>query len=111
MNDPNDAHPAANGPAMAALLSAAIGCFALGILTVFCEASESVYRFMQMYPATGALSGKVIVSILVWIGAWAVLSRRWRGRDIAVRGVTWMIGVLIVLGILGTFPPFFYLFG
>lgn len=60
-------HPLANGPAAAAILSAGIGCFALGVFAVIADASKSVGRFFTFYLPTGPLSGVTTTAILLWL--------------------------------------------
>jgi len=39
--------------------------------------------------------------------AWITLSLALRGRDISPTAVYWWTGVMVALGLLGTFPSFF----
>jgi len=41
----------------------------------------------------------------VWLISWVVLHNRWKARDIAPGRVGAVTLILIVLGVLGTFPP------
>ena len=49
-------------------------------------------------------------SLIAWLISWAVLHFRWREREIAPRRISGIIGVLIALGVLGTFPPLWNVF-
>jgi hypothetical protein len=95
-----------DGAAWAAILSAGIGCAAFGGLTDLAEASERISRLLNFYNPTGDLSGVSLLAIVVWLGAWATLHMRWKHRDISaanfVMGVT---AILIVAGLMATFPP------
>jgi hypothetical protein len=99
-------HPLANGPAAAAILSAGIGCFALGVFAVVADASKPVARFFTFYVPTGPLSGVSTTAILLWLVTWFVLARLWRNKTIAVAKVNAVAFVLLLLGVLLTFPPF-----
>jgi hypothetical protein len=39
-----------------------------------------------------------------------VLGLVWRGKERSLRSILWIAGILLVLGILGTFPTFFEAF-
>ena len=100
-----------NGPAAAAILSSAIGVFVIGLLTTLSEANASFGHILNWYNPAGNLTGKTGVGIIVWLICWAILGSQWRERDVEFgKMVTWAF-VLIVLGFLLTFPPFFGLFG
>jgi hypothetical protein len=59
----------------------------------------------------GPLSGKTILAVTVWLVAWTVLHIALRSRPYATRRALLVSLVLIGLGVLGTFPTFFQLFG
>jgi hypothetical protein len=98
------------GRALAALVAAGVGCASLGFFTVLAEVSAGVRSLLNFYNPVGPLSGKTSVAALVWIVAWFVLARIWRGRMPLWRFALTAAYVLIALGFLGTFPPFFELF-
>lgn len=101
------AHPLLNGPAMAAVLSASIGAFVLGLFTTLNEASAGIHDFLQFSDPVGPLSGKAAFAVLGWLVSWGILHAMWRRKDVAfARVVTWSF-VLLALGVLGTFPSFF----
>ena len=95
-----------NGPAAAAILSAGAGCTMLGVLAVAGDASRPLARLLTFYHPTGPLSGVTSLAILFWLVMWGVLARRWRTRDVALRGINVTAFVLLALGVLLTFPPF-----
>ncbi len=99
-----------NGPVAAAFLAAGIGSFALGVLTTGAEASEAVANALRWSAPVGPLSGKTGLAVIVWLVAWAVLASRWRSKEVAFRAVYRWTLVLIALGLLLTFPPFFQAF-
>ncbi|MEO6982539.1 MAG: hypothetical protein ABI072_05430 [Edaphobacter sp.] len=75
----------ANGAAAAAILSAGIGCFALGVLTVVGDGSKLVAKLLTFYTPSGPLSGV---------------------STVAMRRVNMAAFVLLGAGLLLTFPPF-----
>ena len=99
-----------SGPAAAIVLAACLGAFVLGLTAVLAHASKGIKGFLNWYSATGSLSGKVGVAIIVWLVAWGVLHAMWRDRDVAFRRVFVVSLLLLALGFLGVFPPFFELF-
>jgi len=94
------------GPAAAAILAAGVGSAALGLLALAADASPSVNHILTFYRPTGALSGVTTCAILLWLGVWFGLSRRWHARQIDLKRINLGALVLLVAGILLTFPPF-----
>ena len=95
-----------NGSGAAAVLSAAIGWFTLGVLALAGDAVPRVKLMLILWKPTGALSGVTSLAILVWLVVWMVLGRRWRDRDVSLRVVGAVSVALLVGGLLLTFPPF-----
>jgi hypothetical protein len=50
------------------------------------------------------------VSTIVFFLAWLVLHFRFRGKEVNFNQIVTISLVLLVIGLLGTFPPFFELF-
>ena len=99
------------GDTVAAFVSAGIGCLTLGVLTTAAEAVPSIKDALNVYNPVGPLSGKTLGAVVVWLIAWWILHRAWSGGDQPLgkwMRVTW---VLIVLGLILTFPPVFAAFG
>lgn len=102
--------PKATGPAAAALVSAGIGTFVIGLMTTLAAAFAGLRNALTWYNPAGPLSGKTGVGVIVWLVAWIVLHSMWRGREANLgRAFTWAI-VLIAAGFLLTFPPVFEAF-
>ena len=97
------------GPAAAALLAAGIGVAALGIVTTLAEASESFKDWLAWSEDVGPLSGKTIIAVVVWLVAWAVLHPLLR-RSRLTTGILAITGILVLIGVVGTFPIFFEAF-
>ena len=98
------------GPVAAAVLAVGIGAFVLGLLTTLNEASTDVHDFLEFDEDVGPLSGKTIVAVIAYFASWAILHGLWRRQNPALRPILIATAVLIVLGILGTFPTFFQAF-
>ena len=99
-----------DGPAVAALLALGVGAVVLGLLTTLAQASTTVNGWLALNSAVGPLSGKTIFAVAAWLAAWAVLHLILRARARLTTGVLIMTGVLLFLGLLGTFPTFFEAF-
>ena len=99
------------GPIAAAILAAGVGGLALGVVTTLVEASKGFKDALNWSNDVGPLSGKTIITVLVWLAAWAVLHLVYRRKQYETRRALTIALVLIGLGVLGTFPTFFQLFG
>jgi hypothetical protein len=99
------------GPIAAAIIAGGIGAAALGVFTTLAEASTGVKNWLQWSDAVGPLSGKVLMALLVWLVAWAVLHLALRNKPYETRRALTIALVLIGLGVLGTFPLFYQAFG
>lgn len=99
-----------SGPAVAAMISAGIGCLTIGILTTGAEFSEALANMLKFYGPSGPLSGKTTVGVAVWLISWLILNAVWKNKEFNLRSAfTWTL-VLIALGLLLTFPPIFRAF-
>jgi hypothetical protein len=98
------------GKAAAALVAAGVGCMALGLFTVLAELSPGLRSLLNFYNPVGPLSGKTTLAVVAWLIAWIVLARRFQADTPHWRTALLLTWVLIGLGFLGTFPPFFELF-
>ncbi len=103
-----DARP--NGPVAAAYLAAGIGAFMMGLMTTLSEASAGIAAALNWMRPVGPLSGKVGVTMIVYLLSWLVLHLVFRGKNVELSRYMTAALVLLALGFLGTFPPFFELF-
>jgi hypothetical protein len=102
-----------DGPAAAAALAAGIGIFALGLLTVLSEVSEPIHDWLETWEfdqGVGPLAGKTTVAVIAWAVSWIVLGFLFRKRDVSIKVWFVLALVLVILGVLGTFPPIFLSF-
>jgi hypothetical protein len=100
-----------SGPAAAVVLAAGLASFALGLLSVLTAASASVSSALTVSDRVGDLSGLTTAVAVVFFASWSVLAIRWRHADPPLIRVAAVSAVLIGLGLLGTFPPFFNALG
>ncbi|MBS1816148.1 MAG: hypothetical protein JSS87_14855 [Acidobacteria bacterium] len=94
-----------NGPAAAAILSAAVGCFTIGLLQLAADISPAVNKALVFYKGSGALSGETTIAIVLWLALWFVLNRVWRLKTVKLGTINVVSMVLLVAGIALTFPP------
>jgi hypothetical protein len=99
-----------SGPAAAVVLAAGLSCFVLGLLSVLAAASGWVNDALTLSDRVGEVSGISVSAAAVFFGTSAVLMPAWRRAEPPLLRVAAAAGVLIALGLLGTFPPFFNLF-
>ena len=99
------------GPAAAAFLAAGIGCLSLGALTILCESSSAVKEALNWYPPAGALTGKAMVAVALWLVTWIGMHVAWKRRSINLKRAVFIALVLVAIGFLATFPPLFQLAG
>jgi hypothetical protein len=99
-----------NGPVAAVLLAGGIGAATLGIVTTLAEASEGFAQSLAWVQAVGPLTGKALVSVIVFFIAWLVLHLLFRGKEVNFNQIFTISLVLLIIGLVGTFPPFFELF-
>ncbi|PWU45609.1 hypothetical protein DLE60_26420 [Micromonospora globispora] len=99
------------GPIAAAILAGGVGALALGVVTTLSEASTGFKDALNWNNAVGPLSGKTIVTVLVWLAAWVVLHLVYRNKPYETRRALTIALILIGLGVVGTFPTFFQAFG
>lgn len=92
-----------NGAAMAALLGAGIGSFAMGAFVLANEAG--LYTAPSLYGPAGGLSGRSTFAVVVWLIAWGILHARWRGRDVAAGPAFGWTLALTVAAAVALFPP------
>jgi hypothetical protein len=91
-------------------LAAGVGAAVLGILTTLAEASEGVKSWLEWSTSVGPLSGKTIIAVIAFVVAWVVLGIGLRGRNPKPSTVFTWTAVLVVVGLVLTFPTFFQAF-
>jgi hypothetical protein len=97
-----------NGAALAAVLGAGIGSFAMGVFVLANEAG--VFTAPSLYGPAGGLSGRSTFAVIVWLAAWGILHRRWQDRSVSPGPVVVWTLLLVALAVVATFPPVWGLF-
>ncbi len=99
-----------NGPVAAALVAGGLGAATIGLMTVLAEASTPIKNALNWWNPAGPLTGKTLVGVIVFFASWIVLHLIFRGRNVNFARAATIALILLGLGLLGTFPPFFDLF-
>ena len=99
-----------NGPVAAALIAGGLGAAAIGLLTTLAEASEPIKNALNWYNPVGPLTGKSLLGVIFFFVSWIVLYWVFRGKNVNFARATTVALILLALGLLGTFPPFFEIF-
>ncbi len=99
-----------NGPVAAAMLAGGIGATTLALLTVLSEASVPFSNALNWWNPAGPLTGKALTAVIVFLASWIGLHLSIGKRNVNFNTVAIIALILLGLGLLGTFPPFFDLF-
>lgn len=102
-----------DGPAAAMLLSAGIGAVVLGLMIILAEVSPAANAWLGSFDlklGAGPLAGKVLLSVLAYAVSLASLWGLWRNKDVNLKTISMVAYLLMGLGFVLTFPPFFVLF-
>ncbi len=102
-----------DGPGAAMMISAGLGIFVLGLLTVLAEASTGVNDWLatwQWGQGVGALAGKTTLASLVYFASLALMWSLWRHKDVNLKTAFYVGLGLGILGAIATFPTFFLMF-
>lgn len=102
-----------NGPVSAALLAGGIGSAAMGLITFIYELDDKsgFAKSMTWSKAVGGLSGKSGWAIIIFFLSWAILHYIWKDKDTDFTRISTIAIILLLVGLVGTFPSFWHLFG
>lgn len=106
----NDQAARPNGPVAAALLAGSIGIAALGVITILAESIAPVGTSLNWWNPAGNLVGETTLAVISMIVSWIVLHFVFKDKEIDFGRAAPVALTLLLIGILGTFPPFFDLF-
>jgi len=99
-----------NGPVAAALVAGGLGSATLGLMTVLAAASPPIKDALNWWNPAGALTGKTGVGVIVFFVSWVILHFVFAGKEVNFARMMKIALILLGLGLVGTFPPFFELF-
>jgi hypothetical protein len=101
---------ASTGPAAAAMVAGGTGTFVIGLLTTLAEASEGIKDALNLTNPVGPLSGKTAFGVIVWLIVWFLLNSVLKNKNVDLGKAFTVTIILVIAGLLLTFPPFFELF-
>lgn len=102
-----------DGPGAAAMLSAGIGIFVMGLFTILSEMSEPIHDLlgnMDFGVGVGPLAGKSTFGVIGFFASWAILHTMWKNKEIDIKRMFWIGLVLGVLGAVFMVPQVFLAF-
>ena len=99
-----------NGPVTAAMVAGGLGCATIGLMTVLAAASKNISNALNWWNPAGPLTGKALTGVGVFFAAWVVLHLVLGRRNVNFARAAGISIALLVLGLLGTFPPLYDLF-
>ena len=95
-----------NGPGAAAILAAGVGSLAIGVFAFAADVSPYLKNIFNFWSPSGPLSGVSFTAVFVWLIVWLLLSRRWAAREVNLMRANVAAFVMLIAGLLLTFPPF-----
>ncbi len=98
---------ALDGALAAALIAAGIGILTLGVVTSAAGAALGFKDWLKWDDTVGPLSGKSSLALIAWAASWPLLHLALFRRDGLLTAAIVISVILIVLGLIGTFPPVF----
>jgi fluoride ion exporter CrcB/FEX len=102
-----------DGPGAAMMISAGIGIFVLGFLTVLAEKSTGANTWLakwQWGKGVGALAGKTTLASAAYVISLVVLWFVWRAKNVNLKVAFYAGLALGILGAIATYPTFFQKF-
>lgn len=99
-----------NGPVAAALIAGGIGSAVIGLMTVIAAASPAIRDSLAWSAPAGPITGKVLAGVIAFGGSWVLLHHALRDREVSFTQAAAVSLVLLSVGLLCTFPPFYVLF-
>lgn len=96
----------------AAFIASGIGSLALGITILLTElkAGAGLKSALAFNSGVGPLSGKTTVAVVIFAVSWIALHFALRNRSVKLMTSFIITIILVALGMLFSFPPFFVLF-
>ncbi len=98
---------ALDGALAAALIAAGIGILTLGVVTSAAGAALGFKDWLNWDDTVGPLSGKSSLALIAWAASWPLLHLALFRRDGLLPAAIVISGILILLGMIGIFPPVF----
>ena len=116
--------PRVSGPAAAAIVSAAIGCFTMMVSHHLGDTSKEINEMLwnlgswipgsktgdEMWGNIGSYTGKETMLLVGWLVSWPILHTLWKNKNIKSRTIFfWMFALLVAATAMSWHPLFPYL--
>ena len=116
--------PIVSGPAAAAIVSAAIGCFTMMVSHHLGDTSKEINEMLwslgswipgsktgdEMWGNIGSYTGKETMLLVGWLISWPILHTLWKNKNIKSRTIFfWMFALLVASTAMSWHPLFPYL--
>ncbi len=98
---------AADRAMSAAMIASGIGSLVLGLAIILSEANADFKTFLTWNNGVGALSGKTGVAVIAFVISWVGLHYFFKNKPLSLKSSFILSVVLVVIGVLLTFPPVF----
>lgn len=95
----------------ASMIASGIGSVVLGIAIVLAETNADFKTFLTWNSGVGPLSGKTGLAVIAFLVSWVALHYAFQRKAITLTTAFIVTVVLVVLGLLLSFPPVFMSFG
>lgn len=107
--DPSQGAPTqwVDGRVAATIIAAGVGCAAFGIAVVLAESISAVKQLLTLSTAVGPLSGKAVAALVIYPIFWLILHAALRNSRTKITTISGWTIVLVAVGLIGTFPPFY----
>jgi hypothetical protein len=96
-----------DGRVAATIIAAGVGCAAFGIAVVLAESVSTVKQLLTLSTAVGPLSGKAVAALVIYPIFWLILHAALRNSRTKITTISGWTIVLVAIGLIGTFPPFY----
>lgn len=96
-----------DGRVAATIIAAGVGCAAFGIAVVLAESVSTIKKMLTLSSAVGPLSGKAVAAIVIYPVVWLILHAVLRKSQTKITTIGGWTTVLVAIGLVGTFPPFY----
>jgi len=116
--------PSVSGPAAAAVISAAIGCFTMMVTHHLSDTSKATEKIVwnlgtwipgsktndELWGNIGSYTGKETMLLVGWLISWPILHALWKNKSIKSRTIFfWMFALLVAATAMCWHPLFPYL--
>jgi hypothetical protein len=116
--------PSVSGPAAAAVISAAIGCFTMMVSHHLGDTSKQINEMLwslgtwipgsktgdELWGNIGSYTGKETMLLVGWLVSWSILHILWKNKNIKSRTIFfWMFSLLVAATAMSWHPLFPYL--